>query len=206
MVDYFALLGEVRRPWLDGDALKARFLELSAPCHPDHFHNASAEERARATSEFTTLNSAYQCLREPKDRLQHLLELETGARPANVHSVPDDAADMFLEIGKTLSETDAFLRNRGREGSPLLRAQLFTEGMEWNDRLTALQQTLASRVEAIADELKAMNPAWKPTAPSGEKQGATRQIGRLEVIQRTLSFLGRWQAQIQERIVRLATE
>ena len=35
MTDCFALLGEPRCPWLDAEALKSRFLVLSAEAHPD---------------------------------------------------------------------------------------------------------------------------------------------------------------------------
>ena len=40
MTDAFALLSEPRRPWLDAEALKARFLPLSAAVHPDRVHSA----------------------------------------------------------------------------------------------------------------------------------------------------------------------
>src|SRR5215472_9636832 len=76
MVDYFALLDEPRRPWLDAEPLKEKFLALSATVHPDRVHNLSETERAAAQERYTELNAAYQCLREPKERLHHLLELE----------------------------------------------------------------------------------------------------------------------------------
>ena len=45
MTDYFALLGETRRPWLDTEALKAKFLTLTASVHPDRVHNATPTEK-----------------------------------------------------------------------------------------------------------------------------------------------------------------
>ena len=36
--------------------------------------------------------------REPRDRLRHLLELELGARPADVQNVPGELADAMFEI------------------------------------------------------------------------------------------------------------
>ena len=41
MTDYFALLNEPRRPWLDADLLKQTFLTLSAGAHPDKIHSAN---------------------------------------------------------------------------------------------------------------------------------------------------------------------
>ncbi len=82
MTDYFALLDEPRRPWLEPDSLKARFLALSAQVHPDRLHNAPEAQKQAANEQYAELNSAYRCLREPKERLQHLLELELRSKPA----------------------------------------------------------------------------------------------------------------------------
>jgi len=79
MTDCFELLQEPRRPWLDADALKARFLKLSAAAHPDRFHGGTESERAQANDRSAELNAAYNTLRETRDRLFHLLELERGA-------------------------------------------------------------------------------------------------------------------------------
>src|SRR5204862_2338470 len=76
MTDYFALLGEARRPWLDTEALKAKFLTLTANVHPDRVHKAIPAEKQTAHQLYTELNAAFNCLRGPKTRLLHLFELE----------------------------------------------------------------------------------------------------------------------------------
>jgi hypothetical protein len=48
MTDCFDLLGEPRRPWLDAEALKSRFLLLSAEAHPDRVHGGTDEAKAAA--------------------------------------------------------------------------------------------------------------------------------------------------------------
>ena len=48
MPDYFALLNEPRRPWLDADLLKQKFLALASDLHPDRVHNASEAEKSGA--------------------------------------------------------------------------------------------------------------------------------------------------------------
>ena len=100
MTDHFALLNEPRRPWVDPDSLKQKFLALSAEVHPDRVHNSGDSEKQRAQERYTDLNAAYNCLREPKSRLQHLLELELGVKPGNVQSIPPDLMDVFLEVSQ----------------------------------------------------------------------------------------------------------
>src|SRR5438128_12515999 len=99
MIDYFALFNEPRRPWLDGELLKAKFLQLSAEVHPDRVHGASAADKQRAHERSAELNAAYNCLREPKSRLQHLLELETGARPKQEEKYPPVNWYLLLKSG-----------------------------------------------------------------------------------------------------------
>src|SRR5580704_17653109 len=107
MTDYFKLLEQPRRPWLDVDALKQTFLARSSQIHPDRVHNAPEAERQAAGERYAKLNTAYQCLREPKARLRHLLELESGARSADIQQVPPALTERFFEIGRLCREADA---------------------------------------------------------------------------------------------------
>src|SRR5438445_2111306 len=100
MTDYFALLDEPRRPWLDPEVLKARFLALTAEVHPDRVHGATETEKRTANQRYADLNAAYNCLREPKERLLHLLELERGKKPEEVQKIPAGMMDLFAEIGQ----------------------------------------------------------------------------------------------------------
>src|SRR5947209_8387527 len=102
MLDYFALLNQPRRPWLDADLLQQTFLALSAEAHPDRVHNAEEANKSRAQHRFTELNAAYNCLREPKTRLRHLLELEAGAKPADMQAIPPQLMNAFLEVSQLL--------------------------------------------------------------------------------------------------------
>ena len=88
MTDNFALLNELRRPWLDPDLLRQKFLALASNLHPDRVHNAGETEKAAATKHYAQLNAAFNCLAEPKLRLLHLLELEQGAKPKDIKVNP----------------------------------------------------------------------------------------------------------------------
>ncbi len=198
MTDYFKLLEQPRRPWLDAEALKQAFLALSAQAHPDRVHNAPEPERQAAGRRYTELNAAYQCLREPKERLRHLLELESGARPADIQQVPAELTEPFFEIGRLCREADALIAEKAKTTSPVLRARLFERGAESLERLAARQQDIGVRREELTAELKALNAAWE----SGEA-GARASLKRLEEIRRLLGYFSRWSEQIQERMMQL---
>lgn len=205
MIDYFAELGEARRPWLDESSLHARFLKLSAACHPDRVHGASTAERDSAQERFTALNAAYQCLRQPRSRVAHLLALEQGREPSRIVSVPADAMELFTRVGSECHATDRFLEERSKVESPILKVQLFERGMELSDRLMHLQKSLAEAQSQLEQELKDLNAAWESSSDSGSVDRATRlPLAELERIQQLLSYYSRWTEQLHERIARLS--
>src|SRR5271154_2926927 len=130
MTDNFALLNEPRRPWLDVDLLKQKFLAQSASLHPDHIHSASESDKADATKKFTELNAAFNCLAEPKLRLLHLLELELGAKPKDIQQIPAALADLFAEVANCCRNVDGFLAEKSRTTSPLVQVQFFERGQD----------------------------------------------------------------------------
>ena len=125
MTDYFALLDEPRHPWLDTEKLKQKFLALSADAHPDRVHGEMAQEKKSANERYTQLNAAYQCLSNPRDRVRHLLELESGRKPDDLDRVPDELMDSFMSVAEILREADHFLGEKEKTVSPMLQVQLF---------------------------------------------------------------------------------
>ena len=202
-MDYFALLGQPRQPWLDPNALKAAFLEQSALLHPDRVQATMTEEKAAATTRFTELNAAYQCLRDPKERLLHLLELETGALAANVQSVPESAMDLFMETGQACREADQFLATKGRGAAPLLQAQWFGQSLDWTTRLQAVQERIHLRRDELLAELRAMNDTWNAALPLSDR-AQKLPLRRLEEMARLLGYIARCDGQIHERLTQLS--
>ncbi|HWH69177.1 MAG TPA: hypothetical protein VNT26_07315 [Candidatus Sulfotelmatobacter sp.] len=202
MTDFFALLQEPRRPWLDPEALKQKFLRLSAAVHPDRVHSASDAERHAAQQRYANLNTAYQCLREPKTRLQHLLELERGAKPQQVQQIPPELMPFFMEAGRLFRDVDAFLAEKAKVTSPLLKVELFQRGQAWVDRLSALQNQLRGQDEALLTELQNLNAFWDGRSPPAPPERAAL-LPQVEALWRLLSYFARWQSQIQERILLL---
>jgi DnaJ-domain-containing protein 1 len=203
MTDCFALLNEPRRPWVDPEVIKEKFIVLSTAVHPDRVHNAVEVEKQAAQRQYTEINAAYNCLREPKTRLQHLLELELGVRPQQVQSIPPDLMDLSMEIGQLCREVDRFLAEKTRTTSPLLRVQVFERSQGWTEKAGTLRNQITCRQEALATELKTLDADW---VVGEDPHSAHRQavLQRLEELYRLFGYCARWSSQLQERIVQLS--
>ena len=198
MTDYFVLLNEPRRPWLEPDSLKQRFLAKAASIHPDRIHNAAESEKAGANRRYAELNAAYNCLAEPKSRLRHLLELELGAKPKDVQQIPTALADLFAEVATTCRNADVFLAEKSKAASPLLQVRLFERAQEWIERLNLLQRKLNEWHENLTNELKALDEKWSVADTTHRDI-----LPKLEELYRLFGYFNRWNSQIQERIVQL---
>jgi len=204
MADYFALLDEPRRPWLDPEVLKAKFHALAGRVHPDRVNSSESEKQA-ANSRYAELNAAYQCLREPKERLRHLLELERGSPVEGLQSIPPDTMNLSMEVSQLCREADCFLAEKAKVTSPLLKVQLFEKGMAITDRLNLLLLRLNAKLEALTMQLQILNLAWE-TAPQVGSPTRLHVLpcSRLEQNYRDLSYLTRWAQQLKERLVTLS--
>jgi DnaJ-domain-containing protein 1 len=199
MTDNFALLNEPRRPWIEPDSLKQKFLALSAKIHPDKIHSASESEKSAAAKQFAELNAAYNCLLEPKSRLLHLLELELGAKPKDIQQIPAALADLFAEIAAACRKADDFLAEKSKVTSPLLLVGLFERAQEWIEQLNSLQRKLNELRGKLTGELKSLDEKWIQN--NLEARGGL--LKKLEELYRLLGYFNRWNNQIQERVVQL---
>ena len=188
------MLGLERNPWLEPDALKRHFLERSAPLHPDRAHASTATDVTAASHAFADLNAAYLRLRDPRDRILHLLELETGSRPANTQAIPSAFFTLYSEVGQLCHGLDRFLAERSAAQSPMLRAELFGRSLDWTDQLQSMQGRLQPLRHAAEEELKSIGAAWPLNRP----------LTRLAELAHTFACLQRWEAQINERLAQLA--
>ena len=200
MSDYFALLNEPRRPWLDSNLLKQKFLALASDAHPDRVHNASESEKTEVTQRYTQLNAAFNCLAEPKLRLLHLLELELGAKPKDIQTIPAALADLFAEVATSCRNADGFLAEKAKATSPLVQVQLFERGQDWVEKLNGLQRKLNELREKLMSELKSLDAQWI----SADAPARREILPKLEELYRLFGYFNRWNNQIQERVVQLS--
>jgi len=187
MTDAFALFDEPRQPWLDVEALKGKFLTQSSETHPDKFTDPA--KKAVAQEGFTKLNTAHDILRDPKSRLQHLLTLERGEKPAEVHDILPETADLFIEVGQLLKPVDECLDEREKQTSILLKAQSYPEALDWLEKVNTLQQTIAQNLQKLDTQAQALNSNW--------------DCDSIEKLFHQYSYLQKWQMQLNDRAVRL---
>jgi DnaJ-domain-containing protein 1 len=194
MTDYFSLLGFERSPWLEPEAVNARFFELSASAHPDRVHGGGEAAVKVANQSFAELNAAAACLREPRERLKHLLELETGSKPGATQAVPSEVMDLVMRAGQTCRSVDQFMAERAKASSPIMQAQLFAQGLEWSDRVAEMQTAVNELRTKAEEEVKRITSKWPEEKP----------ILDLQKLAHIFATVGRWEGQLKERFAALA--
>jgi DnaJ-domain-containing protein 1 len=205
MTDHFLRLEVARRPWPDEAELKRKFLELSSAAHPDRVNTGSATEREQANARFAEINSAYNCLRDPRERLAHLLQLESGDAPRQVRQIPADLADEIIPAEQLCREASGFLAEKARATSPMLKAQLFARALDWTDRIQARLQPLQQRRTAVEAEIAALNNAWAAldAVTDAQQRRERLPLTKLDELFRSWSYLSRFIGQLQERAVQM---
>ena len=200
MTDNFALLNEPRRPWIEPELLKEKFRALSASIHPDKIHSSSKADKSAAAKQFSELNAAYNCLLDPKLRLLHLLELELGSRPKDIHQIPAALADLFAGIASVCHKADDFLAEKNRATSPLLQVRLFERAQEWIGQLNLFQRKLDGLRDKLTNELKTLDEKWI------ENHFDTRGelLKKMEELYRLFGYFNRWNNQLRERAFQLS--
>jgi hypothetical protein len=108
--------------------------------------------------------------------------------------VPEQIADVFLEIGTLIQETDRLLA-RSTTTTALSKALLRSEILE-KQKLTAdLLDKLETMYAGALKELKLLDQAWTST----DKVGAG-----LPALSSRFAYLTRWIAQLKERKFQLS--
>jgi curved DNA-binding protein CbpA len=201
MTDYFALLDEPRRPWLEPADIRQKFLARSGGLHPDKIHAASDADKATAAAAFAELNAAQLCLADPKARLRHLLELERGTKPADIQQIPAALAGLFIEVSTACRSVDTLLAEKAATTSPLLLVGCFERCQAWLETLDALQLRLQEFDRQLADQLKALDARWQ----AADAAGHAARLAEAEELYRLFGYFNRWNRQLTERKLLLMT-
>ena len=204
MVDHFALFGEPRRLWLDTDALKQKFHTLAGEAHPDRVHSADESTKAAAARRYAALAAAYQVLGNPRALLGHWLELERGAKPPPLQSIPLPLQDLLFEVGRILRAADELVREKSKISSPLLQVQFFARSQAHIEKLKATLQAIETQRAALMAEVKKLDAEFFGE-PSADQKAECTTIPwpRIEEIYHSLGFLARSTEQLRERLVQI---
>jgi curved DNA-binding protein CbpA len=186
MTDYFALLDQPRRPWLDEQQLKEIYHAKTRQLHPDA--NA-AEDTGHYSNSFAELNDAYRTLCDPKLRLDHLLRLANADASAN-DSIPPDVQQLFPTVSSAIGEASGLVGKIGAASSALTRGLLQPDLLRVRTEVERVLATLARLHVAAVDELRSLDASW--AAKSTERLAKARRL------QLTFGYLARWIAQLEE--------
>lgn len=191
MTDHFAVLHLPRCAALDPDVVRQAFQNLAAKAHPDH---AAAEGRTAAAAAFQALNAAQTVLANTASRLLHLAELVGGERPRG-GVLGGDLLGLFARIGPALQVADSVLHDVDAAQSALARALHAPRRMAVDETLAGVGADLAALRHALEEKLPVLDAAL-----SADPANALPQLAGLA---QEAAFLTRWEAQLQQRRLRL---
>ena len=105
---HFELFGLPQSFSIDRQQLNSRFRELQRTAHPDRFASASDLERRISAQQATSINEAYQVLKDPLRRGRYLLEL-AGIDHDDEHRTTRDTVFLMeqMELREALGEVRA---------------------------------------------------------------------------------------------------
>lgn len=200
MTDHFQTLGLPRGPVVDQGLLKQRFLEASQQSHPDQASHAGSHPDgagARSDTQFVAINAAYQCLRETRSRLEHLLVLESGAKPGSIQSMPEDWVPTGADVMALGKGVDQFLPSMTAEAPAMVRSQNFARAMAWMQRADDLGLRLDHMSELLEQEIVDLQAQWGMRAATEEEREA--RLKTLDRLYRKSSYLFKWTKLVKER-------
>lgn len=189
-MDAFQKLGLERRAALEEEVLKRAWLEKGRAAHPDQ-----AGGDAVLSAE---INAAYELLREPETRLKHLLESEYPEESAVWATVPMEEGLMrvFMKLGPVLQRVEAFAKKKAAATSALAEALLTGEQMR-------LQEELEERMEELNGLREGLEAGLVEVDVFRAEGDAGRAMEAMRVLRAKFAYVGKWQRQTREALMKL---
>ena len=189
MNDHFATLALPRRPWLDAEALKEWFHRATAEFHPDVAVGGDA-------GRFAEINVAYNVLRDPAERLRHLLELEAPAQLSRPQTIPHELADFFMRLAVLRQALDAFAQKESAASSALARALLSEEKLALFRRCADAAAQLDAAHEHALAALRELDAEWDSRPADA--------VERLAALHQQLAYFTKWRGQLRAALFQLS--
>jgi hypothetical protein len=183
MIDYFALLGIERRPFIAEESLKQAYLEKTESSH----------SKAGNPEALSSFNMAFRTLSSPATRTYHLLTLEFGdARGGHLGS---DLGTLFGTVAEALQSIDNELGSLSSQSSALLRAMAFQQIDAVRGKLDDADAELSALEQSLLAELRRIDKTWV------ENRAQCRPS--LAQVALNLTFVQKWLSEVRERKIRL---
>jgi curved DNA-binding protein CbpA len=196
MIDYFAVLQEPRRPWLDPEQLKERYQQLTLIAHPDRsLADAIKRQADTLPYSFVAITEAYRVLSNPARRLGHLLTLD-GQDLDSAKSRPNDLIELFGRVGAFTHETDALLKKFSASSSAVARSVLQPQIVNEQKAVAKLLNELEALCSSAEDELRRADALWE--------EQRERVVEDLKSLHHRFAYLARWMDQLRERQFQLS--
>jgi hypothetical protein len=177
MEDAFAVFGIRRKPVIQEEALRERYLKLSVDRHPD----ASGGK----DEDFHLVQEAYKTLRDPAMRLLHLLELTFPEHQRDSGHAPH--AELFLRAGNAVQAARAVWQRFEKTSSALARALLSPEIAEALRQIREAFEVVEQAEDELDSELENLDARWPNVSPD-----------ELSTVATSFRFLCRWKSQLSE--------
>jgi hypothetical protein len=177
-LDFFAVLGLPRHPWVEPAILKENYHAAASETHPDH----TGGNQAR----FILLGQAVACLKETHARLRHLVELEF---PGETKTAPRPDAALFAPVARALDE--AKKKRAGLRQATTLLART-TALADLKSTLVPLEKQLeevGSRRLELEDLCRLAGADWKSRGAAFWSAGASRA-----------RFYAKWSRELEDAI------
>jgi molecular chaperone HscB len=107
MTDHFHRLGLPRRFVVDAGELERAYLARSRAVHPDYHLAGSAADLGASLELSAAVNEAYNTLRDPLARAEHLLALEGGPGASEQKQMPPEFLAEMLEAREEIEQARA---------------------------------------------------------------------------------------------------
>ena len=114
MQNLFAILGLSPSFVLNEKALETAYFTAQRACHPDRFVGRSEAERIAAVSRSQLVNDAYETLKNPLTRAEHLLEMQGLTALDDTAKAPPALLMEMMELREQVADA-------GSDGATLAR-------------------------------------------------------------------------------------
>ena len=116
MDDYFELFSLPKVFNIDMSFLESKYIRACTSSHPDHLHDNKAFFISAAEMSLSKLNDAYQTLKNPISRAEHLLILLGGFADHESKQVPECFLEEIIDLREKLADATKLSDRNQLEG------------------------------------------------------------------------------------------